>query len=79
VLLVRSVLKSSSNPVQPPIHAPGNFIDDEWFEYGPELEGPGSESASRDTGMSRADNLHMQADWRRTMDAANAAVIAANG
>ena len=24
----------------------GNFIDDEWFEYGPELEGPGSESIS---------------------------------
>jgi hypothetical protein len=59
----------------------GTFIDDEWFASGPEYEGPGSESASfsHDSGMSPADILIMQADWRKTMDAANAAVIAANG
>ena len=57
----------------------GNFIDDEWFEYGPELEGPGSESISKDIGFDRSANLAMQAYWRLTMDAANAAVIAADG
>jgi len=29
----------------------GNFIDDEWFDNGPELEGPGSQSAVHDTGI----------------------------
>ena len=29
----------------------GVFIDDVWEEGGPELEGPGSEYAVRDTGM----------------------------
>jgi hypothetical protein len=49
------------------------------MELGPELEGPGSESIAKDIGFGRADNLAMQAKWRLTMDAANAAVIAANG
>lgn len=61
------------------VNVQGNFIDDEWFHYGPELEGPGSESISIDIGFTRKDNLAMQAKWRLTMDAANAAVIAANG
>ena len=57
----------------------GVFIDDVWEEGGPELEGPGSEYAVRDTGMTSSDVAVMQADWRKTMDAANAAVIAAKG
>ena len=67
----------------------GNFIDDEWFDddrksenggvAGPSLEGPGSESAAHDTGMDGDAIRRMQNDWRKTMDAANAAVIAANG
>jgi hypothetical protein len=57
----------------------GVFIDDVWEEGGPELEGPGSEYAVRDTGMGPADVARMHADWRQTMDAANAAVIAGEG
>jgi hypothetical protein len=57
----------------------GVFIDDVWDDNGPELEGPGSDWAVRDTGMTAADVARMQADWRTTMDAANAAVISANG
>ena len=61
----------------------GIFIDDVWentpVNVGPELEGPGSEWAVHDTGMSHDEVLTMQADWRKTMDAANAAVIEAGG
>ena len=57
----------------------GVFIDDVWDENGPELEGPGSEWAVRDTGMSPQEVADMQAAWRITMDQANAAVINAGG
>ena len=57
----------------------GIFIDDVWDENGPELEGPGSEFAVHDTGMSQEDVNTMQIEWRKTMDAANNAVIEAGG
>ena len=57
----------------------GIFIDDVWSKDGPELEGPGSESAVHDTGMSQEDVDRMQIDWRKTMDAANTEVIDAGG
>ena len=41
----------------------GIFIDDVWDANGPELEGPGSEWAVRDTGMSAQDVATMQQDW----------------
>jgi hypothetical protein len=57
----------------------GVFIDDVWDENGPELEGPGSEWAVHDTGMTSQQVVEMQTDWRKTMDAANNAVIDAGG
>ena len=78
-----------TSPSTVPPNAQGNFIDDEWFDddrkgenggvAGPSLEGPGSESAAHDTGMDGDAIRRMQNDWRKTMDAANAAVIAADG
>lgn len=57
----------------------GLFIDDVWAASGPELEGPGSEAASHDSGMSTTDNIAMMQAWRTTMDAANEAVLAHKG
>ena len=61
----------------PNVH--GVFIDDVWEAHGPELEGPGSGAAAHDTGMSPEDIQVMMVDWRKTMDAANKAVIDAGG